>query len=502
MTFSSRMPHSHSHSHSHLDGSLSASLVIREEQPVEVDSNDARTSTRTKDWGSAANLCSATLGAGAVSLPYAFERCGLLGGISLLVLAGWITGFSIQLLAEAVSRCGTGNDQISSYEAMAHRLCGPKVGYLVEFSVIIFCFGVCVAYIVAVGDMLEDGVIKVFHSSLPNFISKESGMFIFWLAFMFPLSCLKKIDSLKFSSCLGVASILFLVFVTVFESIKSITELDTVKELNNTVKLWPSSLLDILQACPIIMFSFSCQVNVPQIYSEMKERSVESLMNAVRRAVSACFTLYFLMGSFGYLQFGSFTNENILKNYCVQDTHDGLVISAFLSISLAIVVAFPLNVFPCRAAICTISSRFTNTPVSDSSISDKKVPLLSQQEEESTQDDIVRVVSHNSTTEVQENHRFYAISFLVSFASFLIARIVPDISVVFGLIGGTAAAILGFVMPALFALKLNLVENNLMKKISIFLLLFGGIMIGITATAVTIYQTIHTIERVNTCDDR
>ena len=38
--------------------------------------------------GSIFNLCSATLGAGALSLPFAFSQCGLVAGTMFLMLAG------------------------------------------------------------------------------------------------------------------------------------------------------------------------------------------------------------------------------------------------------------------------------------------------------------------------------------------------------------------------------------------------------------------------------
>ena len=37
----------------------------------------------------------------------------------------------------------------------------------------------------------------------------------------------------------------------------------------NIVYLWPSIIFDFVQACLIIMFAYSCQVNLPQIYAEL-----------------------------------------------------------------------------------------------------------------------------------------------------------------------------------------------------------------------------------------
>jgi hypothetical protein len=73
------------------------------------------------------NLCSATLGAGALSLPYAFSRCGLALGLGLLLLVAAATVFSINLLLE--SRIASG---FRSYEDLTVGLFGKRLAVLVE----------------------------------------------------------------------------------------------------------------------------------------------------------------------------------------------------------------------------------------------------------------------------------------------------------------------------------------------------------------------------------
>ena len=476
--------------------------MAENEQEEYHNNNNNVSSSNNNNWGSVANLCSATLGAGAVSLPYAFQKCGLLGGILLLSFAALVTGFSIQLLAEAVS-CNI--EGCTSYESMSHKLCGPRMGYLVEASVILFCFGVCVAYIVAVGDMLDDGLIKVLQDDLPSFFTREFAMFLFWLVFMLPLSLLKKIDSLKFSSCVGVVSILFLMFVTVYKSMEHIAN-EGANDVFSEIKLWPSNVMDFVQACPLIMFAFSCQVNVPQIYDEMENKAVSFLMSAVRRSVFFCFFVYLSMGGTGYLQFNDITDENILKNYCVQTSHDGLVITAFVAISFAIVVAFPLNVFPCRSAMNLLVTRFRDNA---SDTNSKMIPLLAENEDfvcdedasiPSTDISTESTIVGDDVNEITSSAYYFTITLFISGSSFLLALIVPDISVVFGFVGGTAAALLGFIMPAVFALKLDLAPSNSAKMVFTWSLLVGGSIVGVVSTGVTLYQTIQKEDEIDPCE--
>lgn len=89
----------------------------------------------------------------------------------------------------------------ASYEEMSVALLGTSAGYVVETCIIMFCFGTAVAYIVAVGDILEQGVLTNVTANTFSFIggieSREGAMIVFWFFVMFPLSLFEKINSLR-----------------------------------------------------------------------------------------------------------------------------------------------------------------------------------------------------------------------------------------------------------------------------------------------------------------
>ena len=171
--------------------------------------------------GAATNLCSATLGAGVLSLPFALSRTGIVPGLLLLVLAAASTVGSIDLLVRCQSRTGLGG-----YEAMALVLLGPGALAVAEASVFVFCFGTAVAYVVAVGDLWQEGVLDVFSARLAGaglaWIDREICMGAFWLAVMLPLSLLRRVDSLRYASLVGIGSIVFLVGACVARSARDL----------------------------------------------------------------------------------------------------------------------------------------------------------------------------------------------------------------------------------------------------------------------------------------
>ena len=275
--------------------------------------------------GAISNLCSATLGAGALSLPYAFSLTGLIPGVLLLLLSGYLTVLSIDVI---ISSCV--NTKLYKYEDVAVRLTGRSAGRALEASLLVFCFGTAVAYIVALGDILDQFVRSAIESAgdkkdegSTSIYSRERAMILFWVLVMFPLSLQRHMEGLERFSSLGVLSIIFLVLASVIHSIEHGVILgknsndqnqETTTETDIRTMLWPNSFWDVIQAFPIIIFAFSCQVNVCAIFEELNLRDGDSIHDAVaikermmkritRFGITLCITLYFAIGIFGYLDF-------------------------------------------------------------------------------------------------------------------------------------------------------------------------------------------------------
>ena len=108
--------------------------------------------------------------------------------------------------------------RFTSYEDLTVQIFGKRWGLIVEINIILFCFATAVAYIIAVGQLLEP-IITIAQSSgsvtLPSWVDKQFAMISFWMVVMFPLSSLDKINSLRFTSLFGVLSIFFLVVSTI-----------------------------------------------------------------------------------------------------------------------------------------------------------------------------------------------------------------------------------------------------------------------------------------------
>ena len=515
--------------------------------------------------GGIANLCSATLGAGVLSLPYAICKCGIVPGLLLLLLAATSTTISIDMIIETCTAL-----RLSSYEDITQKLLGRRALIVVESSIFVFCFGCAVAYVVAVGDILQQGIIGVFADQLPSFATRELAMILFWAVIMLPLSLLERIDSLRFASLFGIGSIAFLVLACVVHSIEDMVEIGGDGHVGtaygrqngehhagqNVRWFVPLSFWDVVLACPIIMFAFSCQVNVCAIYEELggennaggdgaiaeneavsapasssndltrtrrrgnvsgpsnneeHNHKATKMASVTRTAVAICVLFYSLIGTFAYLDFGEHTADNVMKNYDVQETHDIMMIAAFVCITIAVVMAFPLIFFPARATVEGVARRLfergdgmvdvegNGLTDDDRATPDENAALdqpLLEQEENRNPPGPPRNSSDNSRTSLSSRVGHVFLTFMVSGGALLCALVVPDISVVFGVMGGTASSIICFIFPGLFVLKMKQAGDDtpsyllptLLRKIQAWALILGGSLIGILSTAVTLYS--------------
>ena len=130
---------------------------------------------------SVVNVAAATLGAGALSLPYAFSESGVLLGMLVMLTLLCLTMQSIKLIIQSIE-----SSDCESYEELALASFFPRerrggvrgetgrlgeerevrvprstakgrlFGYFIEFNMIFFCFGTAVGYAITIGGVLSE----------------------------------------------------------------------------------------------------------------------------------------------------------------------------------------------------------------------------------------------------------------------------------------------------------------------------------------------------------
>ena len=437
--------------------------------------------------------------------------------------------------------------RIPTYEKVVEKALGRRFRKVVEVSILIFCCGTAVGYVIAVGDIIERVI------PFETRVQKQLAMSMFWLFAMLPLSCLKKMKSLECASSVGIISIGTLLAAAIVHLVRGsggdeynegdnahfygLEEDDSLRITTNRYDFERSSILSllgpaggswmsVLQACPIFFYAFSSQVNVAQIFEELPGRNgnnpekIQTMSHVTFLGVLACGLLYASLSLVTLIDFGDGVKPNILSCYNLGLRGQPLLHVSFLGMALAVIIAFPLNIFPARVSLIqmweekkenqvAMDDESSSPPSSD--IEGIRQQLLSKQSRnqrvgydsggetngnDSNEDplrspieidpQLTPVISreHSEDERTEEfncaQHAFLTLG-LAGLALGL-ALVVPNISVVFGFLGGSTSSLLGFVVPGLLGLKMD------RNRISAWVLVIVGSVIGVMTTCATVYS--------------
>lgn len=355
-------------------------------------------------WSSVFNLCNSAIGAGILALPYAVKESGLILGMILVVCMCLTLAYTLKILVWS-NRLYPG---AKSYEKLVWAVFGKKASILVTFSVILTTFGACTGFLIIIADILPP-LVKLVFSETEWVYSRIFVTIVVSVIGILPLSSFKQFNSLRFSSTLAIISVSFTVFVIIFRSSQI---LPLSPENRENIHLFNLGL-GIFSALPLIAFAFGCHMQIIPIFAELKDNHIPSRPNWVIISTNlVCLVLYSLTGCFGYLQFPLSEQGNVLKNY---GDDDALVNVARAVLCLVIVCHYPPSNYCCRAALDYL---------------------------------FLPNAKENTYRRLGWTYGIWALSLVVSIA-------IPDIDVVFGLIGATANSLIVFIFPALFLLGCN-----------------------------------------------
>ncbi|KAJ0989670.1 hypothetical protein J5N97_008026 [Dioscorea zingiberensis] len=388
--------------------------------------------------GAVFNLSTTIVGAGIMSLPATMKLLGLVPGILMIIFVAFLTEASIEMLIR-YSRAGKTN----SYAAVMGDTFGKIGRMLLQICVVVNNLGVMIVYMIIIGDVLSGTSASGVHHSgvLEGWFGEQwwNGravvLLVTTLCIFAPLTCFKRVDSLKYTSALSVG--LAVVFVVITAGIA------IVKLLNGSIpmpKLFPSltdlaSISNIFTVVPVLVTSYICHYNVHTIENELEDAS--QIQPIVQTSLALCSTIYVTTSLFGFLLFGDSTLDDVLANF---DSNLGIPYSGLLndvvrvSYALHIMLVFPIIFFALRLNL-------------DGLLFPSSRPLSS------------------------DNRRFGTMTIILLSVIFLAANFIPSIWDAFQFTGATATVFIGFIFPAAIALRdPHSIATKWDKIISVFMI--------------------------------
>ncbi|RHZ13049.1 hypothetical protein DYB37_008721 [Aphanomyces astaci] len=360
-------------------------------------------------WTSVFALVGTMLGAGTLSLPSTMTQANVVPDVLLFVFMATFNFVALNACASVAEYTGKG-----SFESMGAALFGPWRQWFVRVLTLVLLFGIQAVFFVVSLDML--------HPLVASYVSRLA-LGAVLTAGTIPLCLLETVYALRYTNAIIIASMLYIFAVVGVRAAM--------------VGSWPEHVTDVtttsakglMYSLPIQALSFGCQINSVRIYSELKDKTQMTTVNASSMVLG--FILYVFFTFAGFICFQGFPPADILTGF---STDDWLVNSIRLVLGPSVLLKVPLIFQPYMQALEGLM--FASAASSSSNTSSTPLSPFRQ-------------------------NRLRVVMTVVSLCgAFAMAITFKDLSVIMGFVGGVGDLSINFVVPGLFMMEMGSRTHN------------------------------------------
>ncbi|XP_023808136.1 sodium-coupled neutral amino acid transporter 2 [Oryzias latipes] len=400
------------------------------------------------------NLGNAIMGSGILGLSFAMANTGIALFVILLVAVAIFSLYSVHLLLKTANEGGA-----LVYEQLGYKAFGIPGKLAASCSITMQNIGAMSSYLYIVKYELPI-VIQSFTGASGGewYVNGDYLVLMVSLVIILPLSMLRNLGYLGYTSGLSLLCMVFFLIVVIIKKFQIPCPLTALEAANETLRnlsvFVNASAADdgednckpkyfvynsqTVYALPILTFAFVCHPAILPMYEELKDRSRRKMQNVANVSFLAMFIMYLLAALFGYLTFNIHVEPELLHTYSKYYKSDVLLLIVRLAVLAAVTLTVPVVLFPIRTSVNHL--------------------LCAQKEFSWIRHAIITVVLLAGT------------NILVIF--------VPSIRDIFGFIGASAAAMLIFILPSAFYIKLVKKEPlKSMQKMGAVAFLVCGIFV-------------------------
>lgn len=429
------------------------------------------------------NLGNAIMGSGILGLSYAMANTGIALFVILLVAVSIFSLYSVHLLLKTANEGGS-----MVYEQLGYKAFGMPGKLAASISITMQNIGAMSSYLFIVKYELPI-VIQAFvpGSHQEWYTNGDYLVILVSIVIILPLSLLKNLGYLGYTSGFSLLCMVFFLIVVIYKKfeIPCPLPLDVAEVVNETAwRLLNSSLSErnlssspllsstpatapgedvctpkyfvfnsqTVYAVPILTFAFVCHPAILPMYDELKDRSRRKMQGVANVSFLAMFIMYLLAALFGYLTFNVNVGPELLHTYSKVYKSDVLLLIVRLAVLTAVTLTVPVVLFPIRTSVNQLLCP--------------------------------------SKTFSWLRHSLITVVLLASTNALVI--FVPSIRDIFGIIGASAAAMLIFILPSAFYLRLVKKESmKSVQKIGATIFLCCGFLVMVGSMSLIILDWIH-----------
>ncbi|KAF2398081.1 vacuolar amino acid transporter-like protein 6 [Trichodelitschia bisporula] len=376
------------------------------------------------------NLVNTIVGAGVLAMPRALSQMGIPLGIFLIIWSGITAGFGLYLQTQCARYLDRGT---ASFFALS-QLTYPNAAVIFDTAIAIKCFGVGVSYLIIIGDLMP-GVVLGFneHAGQTAYLVDRHFWITAFMLIVIPLSFLRRLDSLKYTSVVALVAISYLVILVLAHFIKG----DTLHDRGTISFKWAGPV-PALASFPVMVFAYTCHQNMFSILNEINNNSHYRTTSVVFASIGSACATYILVAVTGYLSYGSNVQGNIVGMYppAIPST------IGRAAIVILVMFSYPLQAHPCRASIDAIlrwRPLRKNTRITESS---------------PTRNALLLAPGKSAPPEMSDA-RFAIITSVIIIMSYIVAMTVSSLEMVLAYVGSTGSTSISFILPGLFYYKIS-----------------------------------------------
>ncbi|KAM7283428.1 putative sodium-coupled neutral amino acid transporter 7 [Ixodes scapularis] len=296
-----------------------------------IDFTPSSAETGTLSWYSVAVVLATTaLGAGVLNFPAAYDHAG---GILVATVLQMLMVFALGVTVVVLAYCSDVNKD-RTYHGIVLSMCGPRWRFLVAVSVLLTCYGVCVTYLLVLGDQFDRLFASFYGQDFCHkwYMSRQFTISIMAFIFVMPLCFLHRINYLQYASSLGIVAVLYPCFLTVF--VYYTTDVRDV-----VIKTAPTSYMDLLVTVPVFCFAYQTHEVAIPVYAAMRDRALTPLAKAIACSMLVLLVAYCVVGTFGYLTYGAAVRPDIMEMF---DATQTWVQFGVVALIIKMIVTYPL----------------------------------------------------------------------------------------------------------------------------------------------------------------
>ncbi|CAI2361009.1 unnamed protein product [Moneuplotes crassus] len=254
--------------------------------------------------GSFFNLIACTLGIGTTVMPYLALTNGIILSSLFTICGAYLCYFCGMLLVSCAEKTG-----MDKYEEFTSILFGRNISLLVGWFNTLTLLGYVTSSIVFLKSLIPHVVDEFIGlEQLPEIMNQETykGQ-IFWAALytvmmLLPLSLPRKIGVLRFNAMFGAICTFYLIICITLMLFDAELVPNIGEAFNNNIVYVKFTFEGIADGIPFAVFAFMYQQNVPIIYRELNQKSYRKMSIVMISGTTFATFLYIVVSICGYLE--------------------------------------------------------------------------------------------------------------------------------------------------------------------------------------------------------